>query len=71
VLVNDGQTVVLGGILETIFTSRQDEDQGPVPRDVPVSWHLFKDPFPQGQQDRAFMIFITPKIVRRAVNVYN
>ena len=40
VLVNDGQTVVLGGILET--ERRDDETKVPYLGDMPVLGHLFK-----------------------------
>jgi type IV pilus assembly protein PilQ len=40
VLVNDGQTVVLGGILET--TKILCGQQGAVARDIPVLGNLFK-----------------------------
>ena len=38
--MNDGQTVVLGGILET--EQREDETKVPYLGDVPVLGHLFK-----------------------------
>ena len=68
VLVNDGQTVVLGGILET--NQRQDETKVPYLGDVPVLGHLFKNTSHKDNKDE-LMIFITPKIVREGVNVYN
>jgi type IV pilus assembly protein PilQ len=68
VLVNDGQTVVLGGILET--NQRQDETKVPYLGDVPVLGHLFKNTAHKDNKDE-LMIFITPKIVREGVNVYN
>ena len=40
VLVNDGQTVVLGGILET--ERRDAETKVPLLGDIPVLGHLFK-----------------------------
>ena len=40
VLVNDGQTVVLGGILQT--TQREDDTKVPFLGDIPVLGHLFK-----------------------------
>jgi len=68
VLVNDGQTVVLGGILET--NQRQDETKVPYLGDIPVLGHLFKNTSHKDNKDE-LMIFITPKIVREGVNVYN
>jgi type IV pilus assembly protein PilQ len=68
VLVNDGQTVVLGGILET--TNREDDTKVPFLGDIPVLGYLFKTTSHQDDKDE-LMIFITPKIVREGVNVYN
>ncbi|HKD53047.1 MAG TPA: type IV pilus secretin PilQ family protein, partial [Steroidobacteraceae bacterium] len=68
VLVNDGQTVVLGGILET--TQREDDTKVPYLGDIPILGHLFKNTNHQDDKDE-LMIFITPKIVREGVNVYN
>jgi len=68
VLVNDGQTVVLGGILET--NQREDDTKVPYLGDIPVLGHLFKNTSHKDDKDE-LMIFITPKIVREGVNVYN
>ena len=68
VLVNDGQTVVLGGILTT--TQRQDDTKVPYLGDIPILGHLFKNTIHKDDKDE-LMIFITPKIVREGVNVYN
>jgi type IV pilus assembly protein PilQ len=68
VLVNDGQTVVLGGILST--TQREDDNKVPFLGDIPVLGHLFKTTNHQDDRDE-LMIFITPKILREGVNVYN
>jgi len=67
VLVNDGQTVVLGGILST--TNREDDTKVPYLGDIPILGHLFKTTSHQDDKDE-LMIFITPKIVREGVNVY-
>ena len=67
VLVNDGQTVVLGGILET--THRTDETKVPYLGDIPVLGHLFKTTTRTNNKDE-LLIFVTPKIVREGVNVY-
>ena len=48
VLVNDGQTVVLGGILET--THRDDDDQGALPRAISRSWEPVQDDHEDQQQ---------------------
>src|SRR3569833_83824 len=67
VLVNDGQTVVLGGILET--THREDQTKVPLLGDIPVLGALFKEQHKQNDKDE-LLIFVTPKIVREGVNVY-
>jgi type IV pilus assembly protein PilQ len=67
VLVNDGQTVVLGGILET--THRDQQNKVPVLGDIPILGNLFKLSQKTNDKDE-LLIFITPKIVREGVNVY-
>ncbi len=67
VLVNDGQTVVLGGILET--TSRDSTNKVPFLGDVPILGNLFKQTLKTDNKDE-LLIFVTPKIVREGVNVY-
>jgi type IV pilus assembly protein PilQ len=67
VLVNDGQTVVLGGILET--ERRNDETKVPYLGDVPFLGRLFKATRKTNDKDE-LLIFVTPKIVREGVNVY-
>jgi type IV pilus assembly protein PilQ len=67
VLVNDGQTVVLGGILST--TSRDIATKVPWLGDVPVLGNLFKTTTKTDNKDE-LLIFVTPKIVREGVNVY-
>jgi type IV pilus assembly protein PilQ len=67
VLVNDGQTVVLGGILET--TQREDDTKVPYLGDIPILGILFRTTNHQDDKDE-LMIFITPKIVREGANVY-
>jgi type IV pilus assembly protein PilQ len=67
VLVNDGQTVVLGGILTT--NSRDVSNKVPWLGDIPVLGHLFKSTDRTNNKDE-LLIFVTPKIVRQGVNVY-
>jgi type IV pilus assembly protein PilQ len=67
VLVNDGQTVVLGGILTTQDTNVQ--TKVPWLGDIPVLGHLFKNTNRTNNKDE-LLIFVTPKIVRQGVNVY-
>jgi type IV pilus assembly protein PilQ len=67
VLVNDGQTVVLGGILQT--TSTDNSTKVPFLGDVPILGNLFKTTTKIDNKDE-LLIFVTPKIVREGVNVY-
>jgi type IV pilus assembly protein PilQ len=67
VLVNDGQTVVLGGILET--EHRDDQTKVPILGDIPILGALFKLQSKVNNKDE-LLIFVTPKIVREGVNVY-
>lgn len=67
VLVNDGQTVVLGGILET--ERRETETKVPYLGDIPVLGRLFKTTGKTNNKDE-LLIFVTPKILREGVNVY-
>jgi type IV pilus assembly protein PilQ len=67
VLVNDGQTVVLGGILET--EDRKTEQKVPFLGDVPVLGALFKTTRRTNNKDE-LLIFVTPKILHEGVNVY-
>jgi type IV pilus assembly protein PilQ len=67
VIVNDGQTVVLGGILET--ERRETEKKVPYLGDVPVLGRLFKTTGKSNNKDE-LLIFVTPKILREGVTVY-
>jgi type IV pilus assembly protein PilQ len=67
VLVNDGQTVVLGGILST--TSSDNSNKVPFLGDIPILGNLFKNTIKVDNKDE-LLIFVTPKIVREGVNVY-
>jgi type IV pilus assembly protein PilQ len=67
VLVNDGQTVVLGGILET--ERRENEKKVPYLGDIPVLGRLFKSTSKSNNKDE-LLIFVTPKILREGVSVY-
>jgi type IV pilus assembly protein PilQ len=67
VVVNDGQTVVLGGILET--THRDQETKIPVLGDIPVLGNLFKQTIKTNNKDE-LLIFVTPKIVHEGTTVY-
>jgi type IV pilus assembly protein PilQ len=67
VLVNDGQTVVLGGILET--TKSKSADKVPFLADIPVLGNLFKSTININNKTE-LLIFITPKILREGSNLY-
>jgi len=67
VIVNDGQTVVLGGILET--ERRETEKKVPYLGDVPILGRLFKTNSKTNNKDE-LLIFVTPKILREGVTVY-
>jgi type IV pilus assembly protein PilQ len=66
VIVGDGQTVVLGGILETV--RRDSEKKVPMIGDIPVIGHLFKNTTKINNKDE-LLIFVTPKILREGVKV--
>ncbi len=67
VLVNDGQTVVLGGILET--ERRDNEQKVPWLGDVPVLGRLFKTTSKTDNKDE-LLIFVTPRILREGSSLY-
>lgn len=67
VMVNDGQTVVLGGILET--ERRDAESKVPLLGDVPVLGRLFKTTTTSDNKDE-LLIFVTPKILREGANIF-
>ncbi len=67
VLVNDGQTVVLGGIMETEY--RETETKVPWLGDIPGLGILFKNKSKTNNKDE-LLIFITPRILREGANLY-
>ena len=66
VLVDDGQTVVLGGILET--DRREAERKVPFLGDIPGLGYLFKSKQRTNNRDE-LLIFVTPKILREGANI--
>ena len=64
VMVGDGQTVVLGGILET--DRRESEKKVPYLGDIPILGHLFKTTSKTNKKNE-LLIFVTPKILREGV----
>jgi type IV pilus assembly protein PilQ len=67
VLVNDGQTVVLGGVMATTKTAN--DTKVPILGDIPILGHLFKNTTRVNNKDE-ILIFVTPKILREGSNVY-
>jgi len=66
VMVGDGQTVVLGGILET--DRSETVTKVPYLGDIPVLGHLFKSTTTINKKNE-LLIFVTPKILREGVKV--
>jgi len=66
VLVNDGQTVVLGGIMET--ERRESEKKVPFLGDVPGLGALFRTRS-KSDSRAELLIFVTPKILREGSNI--
>jgi type IV pilus assembly protein PilQ len=67
VLVNDGQTVVLGGILET--ERRETVNKVPLLGDIPALGVLFRNKSRDDNKDE-LLIFVTPKILREGAEIY-
>jgi type IV pilus assembly protein PilQ len=67
VLVNDGQTVVLGGILETVKSTAA--NKVPFLADIPVLGFFFRSTTDISNKTE-LLIFITPKILREGSNLY-
>ncbi len=67
VLVSDGQTVVLGGILDT--TKSYTANKVPWLGDIPILGYLFKSTTNINNKTE-LLIFITPKILREGSNLY-
>ncbi|MDH3888508.1 MAG: type IV pilus secretin PilQ [Gammaproteobacteria bacterium] len=66
VLVDDGETLVLGGIYEQI--KRNEVDRTPFFGELPLVDWMFKKTL--SQDDRAeLLIFVTPKIVKEELNI--
>ncbi len=66
-LVNDGQTVVLGGIMET--EKRESVNKVPFLGDIPGLGFLFKSKSRTDNKDE-LLIFVTPKILREGADIY-
>jgi type IV pilus assembly protein PilQ len=64
VLVNDGQTVVLGGIMET--EKRDSETKVPLLGDIPFLGYLFKSKSALNNK-RELLVFVTPRVMKEGV----
>jgi type IV pilus assembly protein PilQ len=64
VIMNDGQTVVLGGILET--ERRDATNKVPLLGDIPMLGHLFKETTKTDNKSE-LLIFVTPRILREGL----
>ena len=66
ILVNNGETAVLGGIYEQ--TVRNDVDKVPLFGDLPVLGNLFKNTARRDEKTE-LLIFITPRVVKESLNI--
>lgn len=64
VLVNNGETIVLGGVYEQ--TKSEKENRIPFFADLPLVGVLFRDKFEQNDKSE-LLIFVTPKIIKDAM----
>lgn len=65
VLVNNGDTVVLGGIYEQ--TTSRGEDKVPLLGDIPLLGYLFKSTS-KAENKSELLIFVTPKILKETLS---
>ena len=63
VLVDDGQTVVIGGVYE--FSDSTDLSKVPFLGDLPVIGNLFRNKS-RAKSKAELLIFVTPKVMRVA-----
>jgi len=66
VLVNNGDTVVLGGIYEQIV--RNETDKVPFLGDIPLLGYFFRHTL-ESDEKRELLIFVTPKILKDALSL--
>ena len=66
VLVNNGDTIVLGGIYEQI--TRDEVDKVPLLGDIPVLGYLFKRTL-ESDEKAELLIFVTPKILKDTLSL--
>jgi type IV pilus assembly protein PilQ len=68
VIVNNGDTVVLGGVFK--YSTGKNENKIPLLGDVPVIGHLFKNSA-ELEEKRELLIFITPKVLDTELSIRN
>ena len=66
ILVDNGETAVLGGIYEQ--ETRNDVEKVPLFGDIPVIGHLFKNTSKVDDKTE-LLIFITPKILKESISI--
>ncbi len=66
VLVNNGDTIVLGGIYEQI--TRDEVDKVPLLGDIPILGYLFKHTL-ESDEKGELLIFVTPKILKDTLSL--
>jgi type IV pilus assembly protein PilQ len=66
VLVNNGDTVVLGGIYEQI--TRDEVDKVPFLGDLPLIGYFFRHSL-ESDEKRELLIFVTPKILKDSLSL--
>ncbi|MCW8830785.1 MAG: type IV pilus secretin PilQ, partial [Gammaproteobacteria bacterium] len=66
VLVNNGDTIVLGGIYEQV--TRDEVDKVPVLGDLPLVGFLFRHTL-ESDQKAELLIFVTPKILKESLSL--
>lgn len=66
VLVNNGDTIVLGGIYEQI--TRDEVDKVPVLGDIPVLGYFFKHSL-ESEEKAELLIFVTPKVLKDTLSL--
>ncbi len=66
VLVNDGETVVLGGVFKQ--TQKNNVDKVPLLGDIPYLGHLFQKKTKRDDKSE-LMVFITPRVIEEGVSI--
>ena len=64
VLVDNGSTIVLGGLYE--YTKREAHSGIPFLKDIPLVGWLFRTPYAPSYSKREVIIFMTPRIINQA-----